>query len=72
MNTGQLVNNWFFVGLQEFYILMTNFQSSSPLPYWSILKIADMCNFSDVYFFSKQFKVHTGTTPTEYIKNAQF
>ena len=39
---------------------------------YSVAQIADMCNFSDVYFFSKQFKVHTGTTPTEYIKNAQF
>ena len=39
---------------------------------YSVAQIADMCNFSDVYFFSKQFKVYTGTTPTEYIKNAQF
>ena len=39
---------------------------------YSVAQIADMCNFSDVYFFSKQFKAHTGTTPTEYIKNAQF
>ncbi len=39
---------------------------------YTIAQIADMCNFSDVYFFSKQFKAYTGTTPTEYIKNCQF
>ncbi|MBR2296596.1 MAG: helix-turn-helix transcriptional regulator [Clostridia bacterium] len=35
---------------------------------YSVSQIADMCNFSDVYFFSKQFKAQTGVSPTEYIK----
>ncbi|MBO5357199.1 MAG: helix-turn-helix transcriptional regulator [Clostridia bacterium] len=35
---------------------------------YSINQIAEMCGFSDVYFFSKQFKSQTGISPTEYIK----
>lgn len=35
---------------------------------YSITKIAEMCNFSDVYFFSRQFKAYMGITPTEFIK----
>ena len=35
---------------------------------YSVNQIAEMCNFSDVYFFSKQFKSQTGISPTEYIK----
>ena len=38
---------------------------------YSINQIAEMCNFSDVYFFSKQFKAHIGMTPTEYIKKCK-
>ena len=35
---------------------------------YSINQIAEMCNFSDVYYFSKQFKLQIGISPTEYIK----
>ena len=35
---------------------------------YTINQIADMCNFSDVYFFSKQFKEQIGITPSQYIK----
>lgn len=35
---------------------------------YSINQIAEMCNFSDVYYFSKQFKSQMGISPTEYNK----
>ncbi len=35
---------------------------------YSINQIAEMCGFSDVYFFSKQFKSQIGISPTEYMK----
>lgn len=35
---------------------------------YSITEIAAMCNFSDVYFFSRQFKEYMGITPTQFIK----
>lgn len=35
---------------------------------YSINQIAEMCNFSDVYFFSRQFKAQIGMSPTKYIK----
>ena len=35
---------------------------------YSINQIAELCNFSDVYYFSKQFKEQMGVSPTEYIK----
>lgn len=35
---------------------------------YSVTQIAEMCNFSDVYFFSRQFKAYMGITPTEFIK----
>lgn len=38
---------------------------------YSVNQIAEMCNFSDVYFFSKQFKEQLGVSPTEYIKKIQ-
>ena len=35
---------------------------------YSINQIAELCNFSDVYYFSKQFKEQMGVSPTEFIK----
>jgi len=35
---------------------------------YSVTQIAEMCGFSDVYFFSRQFKQYMGITPTEFIK----
>jgi len=35
---------------------------------FSITEIAEMCKFSDVYFFSRQFKNYMGITPSQYIK----
>lgn len=37
--------------------------------YFSISQIAEMCCFSDIYYFYKVFKNETGTTPAEYKKN---
>lgn len=35
---------------------------------YTVTQIAELCNFSDVYFFSRQFKDYIGITPTQYIK----
>ena len=37
--------------------------------YFSISQIAEMCGFSDIYYFYKVFKSEIGTTPAEYKKN---
>ena len=36
---------------------------------YTVTQIAELCNFSDVYFFSRQFKEYMGITPTQFIKN---
>ena len=35
---------------------------------YTVTQIAHLCNFSDVYFFSRQFKEYMGVTPTQFIK----
>lgn len=35
---------------------------------YSITQVAELCGFSDVYFFSRQFKAHLGITPTQFVK----
>ena len=35
---------------------------------YSVTQVAELCNFSDVYFFSRQFKEHMGITPTQFVK----
>ncbi len=35
---------------------------------YSVTQISEMCGFSDVYFFSRQFKEYIGITPTQFIK----
>lgn len=35
---------------------------------YTITQIAELCNFSDLYFFSRQFKEYMGITPTQFIK----
>lgn len=35
---------------------------------YSVTQIAEMCNFSDVYFFSRQFKEYVGVSPTQFAK----
>ena len=35
---------------------------------YSVTEIAEMCHFSDVYFFSRHFKEHMGITPTQFVK----
>ena len=35
---------------------------------YTVAQIAELCNFSDVYFFSRQFKKYMGITPTQYVK----
>ena len=36
---------------------------------YSVTQIAELCNFSDVYYFSRQFKEYMGLTPTQFIQN---
>jgi len=37
---------------------------------YSIAQVAEQCGFRDVYFFSRQFKAHTGVSPSRYhLKN---
>ena len=38
------------------------------LEYYTVSQIAEMCNFTDVYFFSRQFKEYVGITPTQFIQ----
>ena len=33
---------------------------------YTVTQIAEICNFSDVYFFSRQFKEYVGITPTQF------
>ena len=35
---------------------------------YSITQIAQMCNFSSVHFFCRQFKEYMGITPTEFVR----
>lgn len=37
---------------------------------YSVSQIAELCNFSDVYFFSRQFKEYVGVPPTQFAKNS--
>jgi AraC-like DNA-binding protein len=37
--------------------------------YLPIAEVADMAGFTDVYYFSKQFKLETGITPGNYKKD---
>lgn len=34
---------------------------------YTVTQIAELCNFSDVYFFSRQFKEYMGITPTQFV-----
>jgi AraC-like DNA-binding protein len=38
---------------------------------YSISQIAEICNFSDVYFFSRQFKQYMGISPSEFTKQCK-
>ena len=35
---------------------------------YTVSQVAEMCGFSDVYFFSRQFKEYMGITPRDFIK----
>lgn len=35
---------------------------------YTVTQVAELSNFSDVYFFSRQFKAYMGITPTQFIK----
>lgn len=35
---------------------------------YTVSQIAELCNFSDVFFFSRQFKAYMGITPTQFIQ----
>ena len=59
-----LTPNRYLTGLKIDYakkLIITN--------YFSISQIAEMCGFSDIYYFCKVFKNETGTTPTKYMKS---
>ena len=34
---------------------------------YTVTQIAELCNFSDIYFFSRQFKEYLGISPTDFI-----
>ena len=34
---------------------------------YTVTQIAELCNFSDIYFFSRQFKEYMGITPTQFM-----
>ena len=34
---------------------------------YTVTQIAELCNFSDVYFFSRQFNEYMGITPTQFV-----
>ena len=38
---------------------------------YTVTQIAELCNFSDVYFFSRQFKEYIGITPTQFVKKCK-
>ena len=38
---------------------------------YTVTQIAELCNFSDVYFFSRQFKEYMGITPTQFVKRCR-
>ena len=38
---------------------------------YTVTQIAELCNFSDIYFFSRQFREYMGITPTQFIKKYQ-
>ena len=33
---------------------------------YTVTQVAELCNFSDIYFFSRQFKEYVGITPTRF------
>ncbi len=35
---------------------------------YTVTQVAEICNFADVYFFSRQFKEYTGLSPTQFAK----
>lgn len=35
---------------------------------YTITQAAELCNFSDVYFFSRQFREYLGITPTQFVR----
>ena len=35
---------------------------------YTVTQVAELCNFSDVYFFSRQFKAYMGVTPTQFVQ----
>lgn len=62
-----LTPNRYLIGLKIDYaknLISTN--------YFSIPQIAEMCGFSDIYYFYKVFKNETGTTPAKYKKERGF
>ena len=38
---------------------------------YSITQISEICNFKDVYYFSRQFKEYMGISPMDYVKRSK-
>jgi AraC-like DNA-binding protein len=36
---------------------------------YSISQVAEICGYTDIYFFSRQFKAHIGISPSVFLKN---
>lgn len=53
------------------YIIMLKINHACELlrqKQYSISQVSEFCNYSDIYFFSRQFKEYMGITPTQFIK----
>lgn len=53
------------------YIIQLKLNYASDLlksEQYTVSEVADRCGYSNVYFFSRQFKEYIGLTPTEFIK----
>ena len=36
--------------------------------HYTVSKVAELCGYGDIYFFSRQFKAYMGISPTEFVK----
>lgn len=66
----QLFNERFGAPPKRYVIQMRINRAQDMLRFedFTVTQIAEMCGFSDVYYFSRQFKKYTGLTPTEFSK----
>ena len=67
---GELFRNMYNITPNKYVTLCKIEYAKSLLSvgYYSITEISDLCNFSDVYYFSNVFKNCVGVSPSRYIK----